>query len=264
MKKKLLIIAAVLVALLLAAVVVVGMSLDKLIKKAVETAGPAVTKVDVTLDDVKLSLLNGEGSLHGFALGNPQGYQSPTSIQFNLASLSIQPASVMSDKVIIRHVRLEDPVITFEGGLRGNNLSDLINGMQGEEEDTAEDPEAPEEEAVGTSKKLQVDEFALTGATLIAIIKELDGETNTFVLPDIILTDLGAEPEGITAQEMSKLVLKAVAEKAVRAVIESDASLERMGEAALRNLEESGNEDAAGAIRGVMDVFKKSKDNSGE
>jgi uncharacterized protein involved in outer membrane biogenesis len=262
MKKTLLIVAVVLVALLIAAVVAVGMSLDKIVKKAVETAGPAVTKVDVTLEDVSLSLLNGEGSLHGFALGNPEGYESPTCIQFGLASLSLQPSSVMADKVIIRHVRLKDPVITFEGGLKRNNFSDLLDGMQDDEESAEEEDTTPEEEASedGPSKKLQINEFALTGATLIAIVDELDGETNTFVLPDIVLTDLGTGDDGVTGQELSQLVLRAVAEKAVRAVIESDASLEKMGDAALKNLEESGNEDAANAIRGVMDAWKRSKE----
>ena len=208
---------------------------------------------------MKLSLLSGEGALRGFSLGNPEGYISPTSIEFGEASLSLQPSSLMADKVIIRHVRLEAPVITFEGGLRGNNLNDLMKGMQSGEDQADEGPTTPggEPAADAASRKLQVDEFSLTGATLHAIVKELGGDTNTFVLPDIILTDLGTGPEGITAGELSKLVLMAVTEKALKVLIESDASLEKIGESALQQLDNSGNQDASKAVRGVMDMFNK-------
>lgn len=262
MKKKLIAVAIVLVVLGIAAVVAIGMSLDKIIKQAVEKAGPAITKVDVKLDAVNLSLLSGEGALHGFSLGNPDGYKSPTSIEFGLASLSLQPSSLMADKVVIRHIRLDAPVITFEGGLRGNNLSDLVEGMKSGETKPEDDSAEPEDDEAdeATSRKLQVDEFSLTGATLHTIIKELDGETNTFVLPDIILTDLGTGPEGITASELSSLVLVAITKKALQTVIESDGSLEKMGEAALRSLNESGNEDTEKTIRGVMDMFNKKKE----
>jgi hypothetical protein len=263
MKKKLLIVAIALVVLLLVAVVAIGASLDKIIKQAVERAGPVITKVDVKLDKVELSLLNGEGSLHGFSLGNPEGYTSPTSLEFGLASLSLQPSSLMGDKVVIRYVRLDAPIITFEGGLRGNNLSDLVNGMQsGEDTAPTEESREPAEEpaAEAGSRKLQVDEFSLTGAKAIVKIKELGGEPKTLVLPDIQLTALGTGPEGITASELTKLVLDEVVRRTLEAVMSSGGDLDKIGEAALKDLDDSGNEDAAKAVRGVMDLLNKEKE----
>lgn len=258
MKKKLIGIAIALLLLLGIAVVVLGLSLDKIIKHAVERAGPAITKVDVKLDAVNLSLISGSGSLQGFALGNPEGYISPTSIQFDRASLALQPSSLMEDKVIIRHIRLDAPVITFEGSLRGNNLNDLVKGMQSGENKTAEAPAASTEEAgTGTSRKLQVDEFSLTGATVHAKIQELGGETKTLVLPDIQLNDLGTGPEGITAKELSQVVLNKIVKTTLEALINSGGDLNKLGESALKDLENSGNKDAADAIRGAMDLFKK-------
>jgi hypothetical protein len=261
MKKKLIGVALVLGVLLLAAVVVIGMSLDKIIRQAVVRAGPAITKVDVRLDDVDLSLLNGRGALHGFALGNPEGYTSPTSIEFNLASLSLQPASLLGEKVIIRQIRLDAPVITFEGGLRGNNLNDLLNGMQREsaaEPDESSGPEAEQAENAA-SRKLQVDEFSLTGARVVVKIKELGGEPQTLVLPDIKMTQLGAGPEGITAEELTRLCLNEIIHKTLEMVMESGGDLNKIGESALRELDASGNEDAARAVRGVMDLLNKKK-----
>jgi uncharacterized protein involved in outer membrane biogenesis len=247
------------VILLVVAVVGIGLSLDKVIKKAVETAGPAITKVDVKLDKVDLSLFSGSGSLHGFSLGNPKGYTAPTSIEFASASLSLEPSSLMSDKVVIHHIRLDAPVITFEGGLRGNNLNDLVKGMQSGTEQKSGEESTPEEKEAdeASSRKLQVDEFSLTGAKVNVSIKELGGDAKTIVLPDIKMTNLGTGPEGVTAGELTKLILKEITEKTLKAVMESGGDLNKIGESALQQLNQSGNQDTEKAVRGVLDMFKK-------
>jgi len=259
MKKTLIRVAIVAATLLVVAVVAIGLSLDKIIKQAVEKVGPTITRVDVKLDEVDLSLLSGSGALHGFSLGNPEGYSSPTSIEFGTASLSLQPSSLMSDKVVIRHVRLDAPVITFEGGLRGNNLNDLLKGMQSGEDKPDDKPATPEEEKAeeGASRKLQVNEFSLTGARLHVKIKELGGEPTTLVLPDIKMTDLGSEPEGVTAAELTRLILKEITETAINAVAESGGDLNKLSESALKELNKSGNQDTEKAVRGAMDMFNK-------
>jgi len=259
MKKKLLVVVVVLVLLVVAALVVVGLSLDKIVQQAVVKGGSAITKVDVGLEGVRLSLLDGEGSLQGFTLGNPEGYTSPTAIEFSLASLALEPSSLLGDKVVIHHVRLDAPVITFEGSLRGNNLNDLVKGMQGggKETETTDGAEEPGADSEAGSRKLQVDEFSLTGARVVVKIKELGGEPKTLTVPDIKLTGLGTGPEGITSRELTQLVLNEIVRATLKAVMASGGDLDKIGESALRNLDESGNKDAADAVRGVMDLFKK-------
>ena len=261
MKKKLITVAVALVLLLVVAAVVIGLSLDKIVKHAVEKEGPAITKVDVRLDKVDLSLLNGEGALHGFALGNPKGYSSPTSIQFSNASIAITPSSLLADKVVIRHIRLDAPVITFEGGLSGNNLNDIVKGMESSGQTSDQNPATPADEKSEEtgSRKLEIDEFSLTGAKVNVKIKELGGETQTLVLPDIKLTGLGTGPEGITAKEVTQRILNEVVKRTLKAVAESGGDLNKIGESALKQLDESGNQDAAKALRGVMDMLNKDK-----
>jgi hypothetical protein len=53
--------------------VAVGLFLDTAVKRGVETVGPMLTKVDVKLDSVNLSLLSGGGKLKGLFVGNPSG-----------------------------------------------------------------------------------------------------------------------------------------------------------------------------------------------
>ena len=104
-----------------------------------------------------------------------------------------------------------------------------------------------------------MDEFSLTGAKVVVKIKELGGEPQTLVLPDIKMTQLGSGPEGITAEELTRLCLKEIVQKTLQVVVESGGDMNKIGEAALKDLDASGNEDAARAVRGVMDLLNKNR-----
>src|SRR5262245_22231650 len=115
---------------LLVLLVVIGLGvvffLDSAVKKGIETVGPMLTKVEVKLDSVNLSLLSGSGKIKGLLVGNPEGYKTPSAIQVGEASLALQPGSVFSDKVIIHSVSVIGPQVNFETDLKGNNLSKIL------------------------------------------------------------------------------------------------------------------------------------------
>src|SRR2546429_10000506 len=130
MKK--LIIRGVLVVLVLF-VVAVGVSiycLGSIVKKGVETVGPQITGTEIKLDSATLSLLSGSGKLKGLLVGNPEGFKTASAIKGGAGRLGGAPRSVFSDKVHVKEVRVEAPEITFEGGLKGNNLSRLLDNVQ--------------------------------------------------------------------------------------------------------------------------------------
>lgn len=260
MKKKLLRIAIVLVVLMVVAVLVLGSMLNKAVITGVETAGPMITKVDVELADADLSLLSGTGDLHGLRLGNPDGYTTPSAMEVGSASLSVQPGSLLSDKIVVRHLRLDAPVITFEGGLKGNNLNDIVKNVREELPDASEEPE---DEAL--TRKFQVDEFVVTGAKVNVKIKDLDVTTKTLDLPEIRITDLGQGPDGITAGELTKRLLNAIYLATLRAVAESGgglkevavAAMEDLKDAAVEKLKETIDTGTEKAVRGMLDLLKK-------
>ena len=59
LKKILLASGGILVVLVIAAVVVVALSLDKIVKKSIETIAPQITQTPVTLDSVSISVFTG-------------------------------------------------------------------------------------------------------------------------------------------------------------------------------------------------------------
>src|ERR1043166_3801208 len=116
--------------LMLLAALATHLFLDGAIKRGVETIGPELTKVDVKLDAVSLSVLSGAGKLKGLVVGNPEGFKMPSAIQVGTASIGLQPGSVLADKVVIKSVLVEAPEITFETDLKGNNLSKILSNLQ--------------------------------------------------------------------------------------------------------------------------------------
>src|SRR5437899_11462996 len=88
--------------------------LGGLVKTGVEKAGPRVTKTDVKLSSAKLSLFSGSGELKNFEVGNPEGYKAPFAVKVGTVAVSVQPGSVMSDKVVVHSVKVLSPEISFE------------------------------------------------------------------------------------------------------------------------------------------------------
>src|SRR5438094_653354 len=110
-----------LVILLVLALVAMGLFLDSALKRSVETVGPLLTKVDVKLERVSLSILSGSGKIKGLVVGNPDGFKTPHAISVGAASVVLAPGSVFSDKVVVKSIRVEAPEITYEGGLLGGD-----------------------------------------------------------------------------------------------------------------------------------------------
>src|SRR5262249_36601566 len=126
MKKILLRIGLGLVVLLVVAVVVIGLSLNGIVKRAVEKVGPKLTGVDVKFEGGSLSIFSGSGAIKGLKVGNPPGFKSPQSISLGSASISLKPTSVFSDKVIVHKLEVVAPEITLEVSLAGNNLGKIL------------------------------------------------------------------------------------------------------------------------------------------
>jgi uncharacterized protein involved in outer membrane biogenesis len=255
MKKLLIRIVIGLVLLIVLALLGVGLFLNSIVKKGVETIGPQLTKVEIKLDSVSLHLLTGSGSIKGLVVGNPEGYKTPQAISVGNASLSVKPGSLLSDKIVIRSIRLEAPEITFEGlPVGANNLSKILDNVNAATGGSSTNKAAPKETAAAKpGKKLELDDFLITGAKVHVTLTGLGGKTGTLPLPDIHLTDLGKDSDGITAADLTKHILSAITEGTIKAVAANASQLGKSAEEAAKGAVDK----AGGAAKGVTDLFKK-------
>jgi len=248
MKKLLIKIGVVVVLLLVAAFLVGAMFLGSLIKKGVETVGPTLTKTDVKLGSASVSVLSGSGSMKNFVLGNPEGYKADFAVRVGRAELGVKPRSVLSDKIHVTVVRVESPEIAFEGNVlspKNSNLGKIMDNLEAATGGAAGQSK-PAAESQGPSKKLQVDEFLVTGGRIHVTTVLTAGKPVTLPLPDIHLTNLGQGPEGITAAELTRKALGAVLEGTLSEIAKNAAHLAQDAAKA-----------AEGAVKGAKDAGGK-------
>jgi uncharacterized protein involved in outer membrane biogenesis len=256
MKKLIARIVLVLVVLLIVAVGVSIYFLGSLVKKGVETVGPEITRTEIKLDGATLSLLSGSGKLKGLFVGNPQGFKTASAIKVGSVSVGVAPGSVFSDKIRVKEINVVAPEITFEGSLKGNNLSKLLDNVQaatGGSEKTA----APRSKAA--SRKLQVDDFVISGGkiNLNVDLSILGSKSATVPLPEIHLTNLGSGPDGITAADLTAKVLKEVLQAAIPAAEKAVANLGKGATDLLKNAGKGSTESLDKATKGIGELFKK-------
>ena len=255
MKKWLVRIALAVVVLLIVVVIALGLFLDGAVKKGVETFGPELTKVSIKLDSVSLSVLSGSGKIKGLEVGNPEGYKAPFAMKLGSASLAVSPGSLLSDKIVVKHIRIEAPEINIEGSPTKNNLTKILENVEAATGGGGNtDTNAPA--ASGPAKKLQVDEFVLTGAKVKYTVPGV-GVTVPLVLPDIKLTDLGTGTDGITAGDLTKRVMSQLTADLVPILTKaaSKAGKEVINEAGDTANKAAG--EAGKAVKSVTDIFKK-------
>jgi len=197
-----------LLALIIAVVTAVGVYIGPIVKIGMEEIGPKITQVSIKVDVVNVSLLTGTARVQGLIVGNPGGYKLPEAIKAGTVDVSVDPFSVLSSKIIVHSVQIRSPEITFEGGIRGNNLSKIMDNVNAHKNEADNKP-AP---------KMEVDDFLITGAKVHVSLTGLVSKEMTLPLPDIHLTDLGKGSNGLTPVELTRAVLDAIVSDTIKAV----------------------------------------------
>ncbi len=225
--KKILIVAGVLAALAVIGLLIVAMNLGSIVKAGVETVGPTLTKTTLKLDKASFSLFAGRAELDGLSVGNPTGFKSESAITVGEVVLQVKPSSVASDVVEIDEITIKAPVITYEQGMSGNNLSKLLANVN---ESTAsltgtkepakkEDKSAPA--APASEKRFRVKLVRVEGATVKVSATILGGTALPIPLPPITIENIGTTGPGVTAGELTAEVLRQVLSGVTKAVTES-------------------------------------------
>ena len=259
--KKIILITVILAVVLgIAAVVFVGLHLDKIVKTGIETVAPPITQTSVKVDGVSISALSGSAGIKGFVVGNPPGYKSDYAISLGKAAVRVELKSLLGDKVIVRSVEIHAPEITFEGNLSGeNNLQKILDNVNAFTGGSAKvNTNAPAKPAAAKAgKKLQVDDFLISGAKVTARITGLEGEPFSVTIPDIHFSNLGAGPDGITTAELMQKVLNQISEESIKIV---GARAKEIAANTANNLIKSASGNANKAVNDGADKLKKGLD----
>jgi len=242
--------------LLVIALAAVFFSLNSIVKKGVETVGPQMTKVEVRLGAADISPFSGSGSLSQLFVGNPDGYKTPFAIQMGGIKVGVKIGSVFSDTVVVDEINIQDPEITLEGTLDGNNLSKILDNLKGSGGTQAQPVAAPAASGAQTTKKFLVKDLVLTGAKLHVNVSGFGKSVaQTVAIPDLHLQNIGNAEGGVTPAQLCWQILQPVLNEAVAAAADE---LKKQGVQELqKQLQKQGNTELNRAAQGVLtNLFK--------
>jgi uncharacterized protein involved in outer membrane biogenesis len=216
--KKLLLIGAGLIVIVII-VLVIGLSkLGPVIKTAVNTYGPQLTKTELSVGDVGISLLSGKVELKDFLLGSPRGFTSPEAMNVGKIFIDIDPKSITKDTIVIHTIEVIAPSITYEKKRRTDNFKTIINNVN-----SYTGPSEPKQEAATKEtssepgKKIRIEDFILKQGTVTLATTLKGGKSIKAQLPDIHLKNIGgkgASPQQVS-QEIFKVLYKEITSRAV-------------------------------------------------
>lgn len=187
-------------------------SMDSLVTMAIEKYGSEALEAKVTLDETKISVTSGKGTLKGLTVENPKGFETDTAFKLGEISLQLDVGSITKDTVIIKEVIISAPEITYELGADGSNLDALqrnaatqTGGGQGKSSD-ADRPGKSKK----SGKKLIIDNIIIRDGKINVSAVGLQGRKMSVKLPKVQLTGIGRDKGGATPSEVIKKLIDAI------------------------------------------------------
>jgi hypothetical protein len=258
MIKKLLLGLVLLAIIAVAAIYFLGSSaLNKGVKSGVETFGPRVTQTSVTLEDVNISVFSGSGTLKQLKVGNPEGYKSENIFALGQIDLKVDTGTIFSDKIVIDHIIIKQPEISYEKKLTTSNVKKLLENIEAFT-GSADPTEEPTVADSGAKKQVVIKKLIIEDGTIY--VGAL-GIGQTVPLPRIEMNDIGEDGNQVTMAEAIDLVLG----KVLQAIGPAIANAAELGGAAVDALKTQGLEkvdQAAGKVtdkvnEGIKGLFNK-------
>jgi len=171
------------------------LSLDGLVKRAIHKWGPQITGVTVRVDSVKIEVTEGRATIKGLYVGNPQGFAAPHALTLGEMRVTLDPASIAKDVVLVKELLLAAPDVVYERGQGSDNLSVIQKNV-----DAWVAKNAGAKKSKGPRKKFVIENVIVKNG------KVNFGTAASAPMPDLHLRDVGKKTNGATAGEVVKQV----------------------------------------------------------
>jgi len=200
------------VAIFIIILIVVGISnLGPIVKSAVNTYGPRITKTEVRLEDVDISIFSGEARLKNFCLGNPKGFKSPQAIKVGSIYVDVDEGSLAGETIIIDKIEVVRPEITYEKAHQTDNFKTILNSVRSSLGTKGPRKKQPEKDSGG--KRILIRNFIVRDGKVNLTMSMLAGKSISTSLPDIHLKNVGKKKEGVSPAKAFEEVFAALYEK---------------------------------------------------
>lgn len=253
MKKIILISTGVIVAAVIAFIIIGAMNLGPLIKTATETYGPKITRTEVKLKDVGISIFSGSVKLDEFYLGNPKGFTMPSALECDTISVKLVTDSLTTDTIVIEEIYVDGPIISYEKKGGTDNFQTIVNNIKrtvaGEKKESAKSSTETSSET-GAEKNIQINNFIVKNGKINlggSLLNSFGDSGVGIALPDIHLKDIGKEKKTSPAEAFA-IVLNSMTKDIGGTVVEIGKTLTE----GLNKAVEGGTESIGNAVKGLF------------
>ncbi|MCC5914043.1 MAG: AsmA family protein [Balneolaceae bacterium] len=189
-------------------------SLNQMIKSQIEEAASEMTGTEVTIDRLSLSLLGGTGSVSGFTIANPEGFDGDHALSIESATLRMEPRALFSDPVVVKSVEIEELSISYQLSTSGTNFGQIRSNL----EDHTADQEG---------RDLIIERLLMEETTATLSVDGADLDQLEFTLSRIERTDIGREGDRsleTTLMELLTIILSEVDDEVIDQIREEAGS----------------------------------------
>ncbi len=191
--KKFLIISGIILVVILVLIYLLISNIGPIIKQAINTYGSQLTKTEVHVDNVSVSIFSGSATIEGFFLGNPSGFSSHSAISVKSIYVELDERSIASDPVVIDRIEVIEPDITYEKKDSTDNFKEIINNLQKTAGDWKLSEKVNKKAEEKNNKKILIRDFVLSNGKANLDFTISGEKKREVMLLDIHLKDLGEE-----------------------------------------------------------------------
>ena len=185
--------------------------LGNIVRGTVETVVPKITGTPVKMESFSFSMMTGKVRMKNFVIGNPKGFNTEYAFRLGSLLVDIDMGTLLSKRLVIDEIRIDDTQIIYEQGLSTSNLGEIKSNIDKfVKGDKPKEEKAETSKKAGAGKKIQINNFYFNraGVSLSAVL--LQGQKATMPIPDIHLKDIGKEGEGASVGEVADEIFTAV------------------------------------------------------
>ncbi len=202
--KKLLIGIGIVLAILIGIIVYSVLSLDDIVKGAIETYGSQAIGTKVRVEKVSINLKNGVAVIRGLRVANPGGFSTHDIFTLAMIRVEIDTDSVLKNPVVLDKVIVRNPEFFYEINRSGQSNVDVLKKRltPGGAKAKAGKGPAPAREQV----KMIIRRLVVENGRATVKIAALGGKQQRVGIPRIVLTDVGKKSGGATAVEVARIL----------------------------------------------------------
>ncbi len=179
--------------------------LGPLVKKTVNTLGPKLLGVPVSVQQVAIRPLSGSLRLEGMMIGNPEGYSQDALFALKEVRVKIDIASLPGNgPIVIRELAIIEPQVAYEVAGGKSNLETLTAKLAKAEKTPAPQPAQKDKKA---PRKVIIDLLEFRDGQVSYRSNLTLGKAVPLPLPDLRLTAIGRDQGGIKAVDAVNKVL---------------------------------------------------------